>query len=117
MHRHPLLSLDLVGLAIVIGTGLVVWSCAPEGQQRPAPAAVEYITTGGNAPNLWRIHLDADGVTCWAFSSGSGGGLSCIPDSQLRRPGPQPLEAPCPWVAAPAGCDPTASFPERRPSP
>ena len=41
----------------------------------PEPAPLFYHTT--------RYHDDEYRVTCWVFSNGYQGGISCIPDAQL----------------------------------
>lgn len=34
-----------------------------------------------------RYHDDEKGVTCWVYSNGYQGGISCIPDAQLKEGG------------------------------
>jgi hypothetical protein len=33
---------------------------------------------------IYRYHDDYAGVTCWTYKSGYAGGISCLPDHQLK---------------------------------
>jgi hypothetical protein len=65
----------------------LLWGC---GQQEPGAASAPLPSTdlgiigGRDGQSIRRFH-DADkGVTCWVSQGFNKGGISCLPDSQLK---------------------------------
>ncbi len=54
-------------------------------------AVTELEDNGIGEPNSYVVHDKSRSVTCWYVGTpGNGGGLSCLPDWQLRAPETKP---------------------------
>ena len=70
--------MKLVLLVILLSLAL---SCAGGGvHQGPNPIQGG---TGSRHIGIW--HDNQRGVTCWIYAAGYGGGISCLPDAQLKK--------------------------------
>ena len=47
------------------------------------PNPVNSSQLGNRNIGIW--HDNQRGVTCWVYASGYGGGISCLPDAQLKK--------------------------------
>lgn len=63
---------------------VVVWFVACGGQPpTPSPSAPAF--TVGTEGSVHRFHDDEYNVTCWVYTGYKQGGISCIPDTQLKE--------------------------------
>lgn len=75
----------LIVLAATWAALMGLWACAPTVARTFAAAAPALPPSVAISDTVYRVHDDAKGVTCYFFYLGHGGGISCLPDSELKK--------------------------------